>query len=92
MSETIYLSIGDYICLYFVKQTAYLCAEGILTEDLYVGGEQILSAFDDCLFQVQLQRQYSAASELQEFLGGLEGSESKSEAESAEDLALKRYL
>jgi hypothetical protein len=25
-------------------------------------------------------------------LGGLEGSESKSEAESAEDLALKRYL
>ena len=65
-TDTTYLSIGDYICLLYVKLSVNLCAEGILTDDICVG--DMLNSFDDCFFQVQLQRQYSAAAELENFL------------------------
>ena len=65
-SSTQYLSIGDYICLFYVKLSLNLCAEGILTDDICIG--EMANSFSDCLFQVQLQRQYSAAAELDHFL------------------------
>jgi hypothetical protein len=43
-----------------------LCAEGILQEDLIV--EENVRVFDDSLFCVHLQRQYSAARELEDFI------------------------
>lgn len=88
-SSTQYLSIGDYICLFYVKLSLNLCAEGILTDDVCVG--EMANSFSDCLFQVQLQRQYSAASELDDFLQKHHDPlESKSDL-GAEDAATKRY-
>ena len=43
-----------------------LCSEGILVEDVAIESE--IKLFDDCLFCIHLQRQYSAQRELQEFL------------------------
>ena len=89
-SDTTYLSIGDYICLFYVKLSSNLCAEGILSEDVVVGeGKE----FNDCLFQIHLQRQYSATSELEHFLTEHnQDVEAQSEAEtSADSLAMKRF-
>jgi hypothetical protein len=49
-----------------VISNSTLCAEGIFSEDIYV--DQNVKVFDDTLFAVHLQRQYSASRELQEFL------------------------
>ena len=43
-----------------------MCGEGILVEDVVVSDS--LNLFEDSLFCIQLQRQYSAARELEEFL------------------------
>jgi len=64
------LHIGDYITLNDVRLEGgvghYLYTEGILSEDLFVKSE--LAPFDDMIFCVQLQRQYSASKELEDFL------------------------
>jgi hypothetical protein len=59
------LRIGDYITLKSVKIDAYMYTEGILLDDLLCKLE--LSDFEDNLFCIHLQRQYSAAKELDEF-------------------------
>ena len=51
------LRIGDYITIKSVKWDSYLSAQGILNGDLCVSNE---SSFDDTVFCVHLQRQYSA--------------------------------
>lgn len=48
------------------KFDAYLCAEGIISEKAAVHRNEGL--FDDYLFCIHLQRQYSAAKELDDFL------------------------
>ena len=60
------LKIGDYITIKNLFLNFYLCAEGILVEDIVV--DQKSSSFEDSLFCIYLQRQYSAARELDEFL------------------------
>jgi hypothetical protein len=60
------LKIGDYITVKNVKFQTFLCAEGILLEDVIV--DQNLLAFEDALFCIHLQRQYSASNELETFL------------------------
>ncbi len=60
------MKIGDYITLRSAQFSAYLAAEGILLQDLTVNNE--LSFFDDYIFAIHLQRQYSAARELEDFL------------------------
>lgn len=60
------LRIGDYITLKNVAIDSYLCTEGILQENIQVNDN--LTQFDDYLFCVHLQRQYSAAKELDDFL------------------------
>ena len=65
------LRIGDYITLKDVQFDNFLCTEGILKEN--VGISDDLGRFDDFLFCVHLQRQYSAAKELDEFLKSREG-------------------
>jgi hypothetical protein len=59
------LRIGDYITLKCVKADSYMYTEGILIEDLLA--KQALSDFEDNLFCVHLQRQYSASKELEEY-------------------------
>jgi hypothetical protein len=49
-----------------VKFQTFLSAEGILMEDVVV--DQNLLAFEDALFCIHLQRQYSASNELDTFL------------------------
>lgn len=61
-----FLRIGDFITLKFFKSNELLSAEGILQEDLFLSNN--LNKFDDFLFCIHLQRQYSAAKELDEFL------------------------
>ena len=60
------LKIGDYITLKTTKWECYLGAEGILAQDLYV--HDALEEFDDSIFQIHSQRQYSASRELLNFL------------------------
>jgi hypothetical protein len=60
------LRIGDNITLKFPKHQAFLSAEGILVEDVYVS--PTISYFEEHLFQIYVQRQYSATNELDEFL------------------------
>eukprot|EP01040_Poterioochromonas_malhamensis_P001446 gene1446-1534_t len=60
------LRIGDYVTFKNIKHNGLLCAEGILLEDLII--EENIKVFDDSLFCIHLQRQYSAARELEEFL------------------------
>ena len=65
MTETAHLKIGDYVHLKFIKLNGFLSAEGVLEDELYCDNN--VEDFDDVLFQVQLQRQYSAAYELNLF-------------------------
>jgi hypothetical protein len=64
--EFLVLRIGDYIFLKHLATGGLLCSEGILVEDVAIESE--IKLFDDCLFCIHLQRQYSAQRELQEFL------------------------
>jgi hypothetical protein len=66
-----YLRIGDYVSLKFPKYLAYLSAEGILIEDVYMSPS--ISSFEEHLFQIYVQRQYSATNELDEFLEANDG-------------------
>ena len=66
-SETQYLSVGDIVCLFYVKLGANLCSEGILNDDVLVS-EVNRKQFSDCLFQVHSKKEYSAAAELEHFL------------------------
>eukprot|EP01038_Epipyxis_sp_PR26KG_P007796 gene7796-10591_t len=59
------IRIGDIITLKFPKYQSYLSAEGILVED--VGVSSSTKLFEEHLFQIYVQRQYSATNELEEF-------------------------
>ena len=65
MSQT-GLKIGDYVTLRTPKFDSFLGAEGILNDGLVVSNR--VNEFDDNIFCVHLQRQYSAAKELEHFL------------------------
>lgn len=60
------LRIGDFVTFKTAKHGGLLCAEGILRQDLAI--VENLHVLDDALYCVHLQRQYSAAKELEEFL------------------------
>lgn len=60
------LRIGDFVTFKAAQFGGSFCAEGILLQDLCVVDN--LTVFDDSLFCVHLQRQYSAAKELEEFI------------------------
>lgn len=60
------LRIGDIITLKYSRYTAYLSAEGILVED--VGVSPSTKSFEDSLFEVCIQLQYSAANGFDEFV------------------------
>ena len=53
------------IFINFVKINSYLCAEGVLSENLFVTDS--VEYLENILFQIHLQRQYSAAVELDLF-------------------------
>jgi uncharacterized protein with PIN domain len=54
------------VTLKSLKLDGYLSADGILSSDLVISTHR--SSFEDCLFCLHLQRQYSATRELEEFL------------------------
>ena len=58
--------MGDFITLKSVLREGFLSAEGILADYIYVQND--LDLFDECIFMVQLQRQYCASSELDRYL------------------------
>lgn len=73
--------IGDYISLKFPKHRACLSAEGILVEDVYVTPST--SFFEEHLFQIYVQRQYSATNELEEFSEANKGDRNSMDAATA---------
>ena len=80
------LRIGDIITLQNISLSSYLSAEGILLEDIYVSED--LSKFEDTLFQVHLQRQYSAAREYDNFLLTYQLDDNAE----VEEIHLKKYM
>ena len=64
--EILTLQIGDLITLKDLKLDSFLTAEGILLED--VSAAVRAAYFDDNIFMVVLQRQYSASRELDDFM------------------------
>ena len=63
------MRIGDLVTLKVQKNQSYLSGEGILVEDLYVS--KSMKSFEEHVFQIYIQRQYSATNELDEFMGRL---------------------
>jgi hypothetical protein len=67
IQSTSSLKIGDYILL---KQSKYsdgrLSAEGIITDEIFLMKDD--DHFDDCLWQIHVQNQYSAVREYEEVL------------------------
>lgn len=79
------LKVGTYVTLKSMKYSSYLSAEGILDETVFVSGN--LSNFDDNLFQVCIQLQYSASKELEDFMKNYDGNIS-----TIEDIPMKKYF
>lgn len=61
------LRIGDYITLKTQKYDSFMLADGILVDNPIVAETSNIDSFEDCLFCIYYQRQYSAARELEEF-------------------------
>ena len=80
------LKIGDYVTLRTAKFDSFLCAEGVLNDGLVVSNR--VNEFDDNIFCVHLQRQYSAAKELEHFLDTYQISEFDDE----QDDNTKQYM
>ena len=79
------LKIGDLVSLKSPKWEAFLDTEGILLEELTLSIQE--TDFDDCIFAVHLQRQYSASRELESFLETY-----ASNIKSGMDDSMKQYL
>jgi hypothetical protein len=77
------LKIGDYVCFKNNKLDSFLCAEGILDENVIV--EASLSAFENGVFQIHLQRQYSALTEFNSFM------KEHPDADKSEDSGIVKY-
>lgn len=77
------LKIGDYVCFKNNKLDSFMCAEGILDENVIV--EASLSAFENGIFQVHLHRQYSALTEFNSFMKENPG------ADKSEDSGILKY-
>jgi hypothetical protein len=60
------LCIGDYITLKNPRYEGSLMAYGFLDDKSYL--ESSIDAFENCIFQICIANQYSAAKELNEFL------------------------
>ena len=85
------MRIGDYITLKSIVAKNYLCAEGILSDDVFVG---TMNSFDDNFFEICPPRQYTAINELTEHEAELEEQQAtmKEEPTIAEILHNKRHL
>lgn len=57
--------LGDIISLKDAVQNSYLFTEGILVDDVCIAAR--LDCFEDALFQIEPQHQYSALGECKEF-------------------------
>jgi hypothetical protein len=68
-----------------IKFDCHLSAEGILLEDLIV--DESSKRFDDSIFCIHLQRQYSASRELEEFI-----STKHSMVKQTEDFSMAKYF
>lgn len=67
--------IGDHITLRCPKHGVYMSSEGILLEDF--GASKDPFSFEDHVFQIFIQRQYSATNEVEDFLDFFEGDVSR---------------
>ena len=61
------LRIGDYITLKAQKYDSFMLADGILVDNPNVAETNNIESFEDSLFCIHFQRQYSADRELEEF-------------------------
>jgi hypothetical protein len=83
-----FLRTGDLVTFKYVRFQAFLTGEGILSEDVSVSPK--ISSFEDHLFQVCAQRQYSAKLEYEDFLAKTDGGNNLDEAAKKHYSALVR--
>ena len=81
------LRIGDYIVIKSMKFDSFMIADGLLMDDLEVKPRDSIECFEDSLFCIYLQRQYSAAREYDEYMEAL--ATRKEDALDKVELALK---
>jgi len=62
------LRIGDYIVIKSMKFDSFMLADGLLIDELQVCPRDTIDCFEDALFCIYLQRQYSAAREFDEYV------------------------
>ena len=75
--EDNFLRTGDLVTFKYVRFQSYLSGEGILNEDVFVNPN--ISSFEDHLFQVCAQRQYSAKLEYEDFVEKTGGDQNEME-------------
>ena len=82
------LRIGDYIVIKSMKFDSFMVADGLLIDELQVCPRDSIECFEDSLFCIYLQRQYSAAREYDEYMESI-GTAKKETALDKVELALK---
>lgn len=65
------LKIGDFVSLKVLLYNSFLSLEGILVEDVFA--TDTMESFEDHIFQIYIQMQYSASNEYEEFKAHFEG-------------------
>ena len=81
-----FLRIGDYITLKQIRYQSYLSCEGILADEVFISSDN--THFDNHLFQVCTQRQYSATMEYEDFLRRVDVNNMKNESDKKHHSAL----
>ena len=61
-----FLRYGDYLTLKSLRWQSYLSGQGILNNDVFMNDS--LASFEDHVFQVVIQRQYSAKNEYEDYI------------------------
>ena len=74
-----FLRVGDLITLQYVRFQSYLTCEGILDDSVFVVPKT--ESFEDHLFMVCTQQQYSANMEYEDFMVKLDGRKEMTDAE-----------
>ena len=83
------LRYGDLVTLRSTRWSSYLSSDGTLNDDVFVSDQ--MDSFEDHLFQLTIQRQYSAKNEYEDFLLRRHQLMASGEAVAADDSSRKHF-
>ena len=87
---TMTLKIGDLVTFRTAKSDAFMSAEGILLEDVYV--TPTVTSLNDALFAIHLPRQYSAQRELDDYRQQVKDLEASGQPVSKNDKTVANFM